>query len=71
MTYWPITKGIKTITDEETGLKEDEDKLYLRARESQAVMSKVDENPATFNKRHYILDIKNNYEKADATNRIL
>lgn len=34
-------------------------------------MSKVDENPAEFSKRHYILDVKNNYEKADATNRIL
>ena len=71
LTYWPLKPGVKDQLNEETNEIEDPEKLYLRARDSEAVMTKIDENIAEFKKRHYILDVKNNHEKADATNRIL
>ena len=71
LNYWPIKKGDQLNKDEETGEKEDPTKMYLRARDSESVMSKIDENLAEFSGRHYILDRKNNFKKADATNRII
>ena len=66
MTRWPIKKGDPTENKFEV-----EGKLYLKAKESVAIMSKIDQNCDDFDQLHYILDAQNKHERADATNRIL
>ena len=66
MTRWPIKKGDPTKNE-----SEDEGKLYLRAKDSIAIMSKIDQNCDDFDQLHYILDAQNKHERPDATNRIL
>ena len=65
MTRWPIEKA------DPSNIDEDEDKLYLRATNSVAVMSKIDENCDDYNQLHYILDAQNKHLRDDATSRIL
>jgi len=66
MSRWPIKKG-----DPSKNSNEKEGKLYLKAEDSRAIMSKIDENCDDIQQKHYILDAPNKYGRADSTNRIL